>query len=90
VKYAVFYESADDVLAMAPPRIPAHSAHMGDFRARGTLLMGGAYANPQEGALMIFTGREAAEEFARGDPYVLNGGVRNWRIQEWNETVAGR
>ena len=48
--------------------------------------MGGVFANPQEGALIIFTTREAAEEFARGDPFVFNGVVRAWRIHEWNET----
>ncbi|MGH3198998.1 MAG: ACT domain-containing protein [Streptosporangiaceae bacterium] len=35
----------------------------------------------------IFTTREAAEEFVRGDPFVLNGVVRNWTIREWNEAL---
>jgi uncharacterized protein YciI len=89
MKYALLYESADDVLAKARPHIAAHGARLAEFRRRGTLLMGGVFANPQEGALLIFTARETAEEFARGDPFVVNGVVRAWRIHEWNETQFG-
>ena len=28
--------------------------------------------------MAVFTTRAAAEEFVRGDPFVLNGMVRNW------------
>jgi hypothetical protein len=35
--------------------------------------------------MAILTTREAAEEFAQGDPFVLNGVVRNWQIREWDE-----
>ena len=36
-----------------------------------------------------FTSREAAEAFARSDPFVLNGVVRGWSVREWNEAIAG-
>jgi hypothetical protein len=36
----------------------------------------------------IFTTREAAEEFIRGDPFVLNGVVRAWTVRGWNEILA--
>jgi len=36
----------------------------------------------------VFTTRTAAEEFAAGDPFVLNGVVRNWYIREWLEAIA--
>lgn len=88
-KYVLFYDSANDVMSKAPAYIPAHSARLNAFHARGTLLMGGVFASPQDdGAMMIFTTREAAEEFATGDPYVLNGVVRAWHVREWNEAVA--
>jgi amino acid transporter len=38
--------------------------------------------------LGIFTTRAAAEEFVRGDPFVLHGVVRNWTIREWNEALV--
>jgi len=52
----------------------------------------GPFADAQgDGAMGIFTTRAAAEEFVRGDPFVLHGVVRNWTIREWNEAlVPGR
>ena len=38
--------------------------------------------------MAVFTNREAAEEFAATDPFVLQGVVRRWRIVEWNEVLA--
>jgi hypothetical protein len=31
--------------------------------------------------------QEAAEEFASGDPFVLNGVVSKWYIREWREVT---
>jgi len=90
LKYVLFYESAADVGSRAPRHFPAHRARFQEFHARGTLLMIGPFANAQQdGAMAIFTTREAAEEFARGDPFVLNGVVRDWHVREWNEALAG-
>jgi uncharacterized protein YciI len=89
VKYVMFYESADDVASKAPAHFPAHAARLDEFHKAGTLLMVGTFGDPQEeGSMSIFTTREAAEEFAKGDPFVLNGVVRNWYIREWNEALA--
>jgi uncharacterized protein len=89
VKYVLFYESADDVASKAPAHFPAHSARLDEFHSRGALLMVGTFANPQEeGSMAIFTTREAAEEFVKEDPFVLNGVVRDWQIREWNEVLA--
>jgi uncharacterized protein len=88
VKYALFYESADDVLSKAPAHFPAHKARLDDFHARGVLLMVGTFGDPQEGSMAIFTTRDAAEEFVREDPFVLNGVVRDWHIREWDEVLA--
>lgn len=38
--------------------------------------------------MAVFTTREAAEDFVRGDPFVRNGVVRDWTIREWNEAVV--
>jgi uncharacterized protein len=85
-KYVLFYESADDVAAKAPAHFPAHRERLHAFHERGALLAVGTFGNPQdEGSMGIFTSREAAEEFAREDPFVLGGVVRSWRVLEWNE-----
>jgi uncharacterized protein YciI len=89
-KYVLFYESADDVRSKAPPHFRAHVARWKEFQDDGTLLMIGTFANPQdEGSMAIFTTREAAEAFARSDPFVLNGVVHRWSIREWHEAIAG-
>ena len=88
-KYVLFYESADDVASKAPALFPAHKVRLYEFHERGTLRMIGTFANPQEeGSMAVFTTREAAEEFAKGDPFVAGGAVRNWYIREWNEILV--
>lgn len=87
MKYVVFYDSADDVAAKAPAHFPAHQAWYQEFHRRGELLMIGPFADRQ-GAMSVLTTREAAEEFVRGDPFVINGVVSGWSIREWNEAVV--
>ena len=38
--------------------------------------------------MAIFTTQEAAEQFAEGDPFVVYGVVRSWRVLGWNEALA--
>lgn len=89
MKYVLFYESADNVAAKARSQFPAHQARWAEFAAKGTLLGIGTFGRPQEeGSMAIFATREAAEEFANGDPFVLNGVVSRWEIREWNEALS--
>ena len=89
MKYVLFYESAADVLEKAPAHWEAHSARGNAFHDRGSLLMYGPFGDPQrEGSMAVFSSREAAEEFAEGDPFVLNGVVRDWHIREWDEAFV--
>jgi uncharacterized protein len=39
--------------------------------------------------MAIFATREAAEEYAAGDPFVLNGMVTAHSIDEWTDAVRG-
>jgi uncharacterized protein YciI len=57
---------------------------------RGELVLGGALANPADGAVLLFKGdtAEAAERFAKADPYVTSGIVKRWHVREWT-TVVG-
>lgn len=88
MKYVLFYEASPDVLATAPLHGAAHRAHWQSFLADGTLLMVGPFSNPKEGALAVFTTRDAAERFANGDPFVINGVVDRWYVREWMEAIA--
>jgi uncharacterized protein YciI len=95
VYYAVFvvtsYESFDDVMARAPGDLAAHVARSKELHARGSLLMAGTFLNnPQEplSTMAVLTSREAAEEYMRGDPFVLKGMVSKWYIREWANIFA--
>jgi uncharacterized protein YciI len=90
MKYVVFYQSSPDVREKAPLHFAAHRAHWERFLADKTLLLIGPFANPEEGAMSVFATREAAEDFARNDPFVLNGVVTSWFVREWNEVLYDR
>ena len=57
---------------------------------KGELVLGGALADPVDGAVLLFKAEapSVVEEFAKSDPYVLNKLVTAWRVREWT-TVAG-
>ena len=89
MKAVALYEMAPGMMAQVPAHMSAHRERWQEFARRGELLMIGPFANAQEdGAMGIFTTREAAEEFVRGDPFVLNGIVRNWVIRDWIEALV--
>ncbi len=88
MKYVMFYDVAPDGLTKVRANFEAHRARLDEFHARGILLMAGPLGNPPEGAMGVFTTKEAAEEFIKDDPFVVNGVVKSWRIVEWNEVLA--
>lgn len=88
--YLLFYDAAEDYEQRRVPFRAAHLRHAREAVARGELVLGGALANPVDGAVLLFRGASPAiaEAFAKSDPYVLNGLVRSWRVREWT-TVVG-
>ena len=88
--YLLIYDFVDDYVARRAPLRGAHIAQAREAVARGELVLGGAFANPPDGAVLLFRGQTpaAAEAFARSDPYVVNGLVTRWRVREWT-TVVG-
>ena len=84
----MFYETEPEGLAKAPAHFADHRKRLDEFHARGLLLMAGPLMGPNDRALGVFKTREAAEEFIREDPFVLNGVVSKWSIREWNEVLA--
>jgi uncharacterized protein YciI len=90
VHYLLFYEVVRDYEERRMAHRAAHLAHAGAACARGELLLGGALADPVDGAVLLFRGDSpaAAEAFAVADPYVINGLVTRWRVRAWT-TVVG-
>jgi uncharacterized protein YciI len=46
----------------------AHPARWSEFAERGVLLLIGPFSTPEDGAMAVFTTREAAEAFAVTTP----------------------
>jgi uncharacterized protein YciI/heme-degrading monooxygenase HmoA len=88
--YLLFYDVAEDYVSRRAEFREAHLEKAWKASARGELVLGGALANPVDGAVLLFRGDspEVAERFARADPYVTNGVVKRWQVREW-KTVAG-
>ena len=89
--YILFYEYAPDYLERRGEFRDQHMALAKVSIDRGELFLGGAFANPADGAAIVFKGNapKIAESFAKADPYVINGLVTSWNVREWT-TVAGK
>jgi uncharacterized protein len=86
VKYVLFYDPADDAATTAPLHFGEHRALWAQYHERGSLLLIGPFTDGS-GAMAVFSTREAAEQFAGQDPFVVRGVVRGWRVREWNEAL---
>lgn len=89
--YVLLYDVVDDYVER---RAPFRDAHLGLARAahaRGEIVMAGAFADPVDGAALVFKTDDptVVERFAEQDPYVRNGLVTNWRVRRWNVVVGG-
>lgn len=89
--FILFYDYASDYLERRGGLRPAHFKLTQESIARDELQLGGAFADPANGAALIFkaASRETVEGFAKSDPYVKQGLVTAWRVREWT-TVVGK
>ena len=88
--YLLMYDAGEDYVAARAPYRKAHLLHAMAAQQRGEIILAGAYANPADGALLVFQSDspKTAEDFAKTDPYVLNDVIKSWRVREWT-TVVG-
>ena len=89
--YILFYDYVPEYMERRGEFRDQHMTYATPFLERGELFLGGAFAEPADGAAIVFKGDspEVAEAFAKADPYVLNGLVTSWRVRKWT-TVVGR
>ena len=80
------FKSVNEAKARDPQNLAAHIARSKDLHAKGKIMMAGAFLDDLDGTLTtmaVFSSREDAKEYAKGDPFVLNGTVTKWFIREW-------
>jgi len=88
--FILFYDVVDDFPAKRTPFRAQHLQKVQVAHDRGELLMGGALAEPADGAVLVFRvdDRSAVWECARADPYVTSGLVTRWQLRPWMQVIA--
>ncbi len=85
MKAVVIGESSGATMDMIMSVYPRHRVIVDKYIARGEVIGIGPFAD--KGNMAIFRTREAAEEFVKEDPFILEGLVRSFIIREWNDTM---
>jgi uncharacterized protein YciI len=81
--FLLFYEAGEDYVARRAEFRSAHLELAWAASKRGELILGGALADPADGALLLFKADSpaVAENFAGVDPYVTTGLVKRWYVR---------
>eukprot|EP00985_Skeletonema_marinoi_P024585 scaffold17210_cov139-Skeletonema_marinoi.AAC.1 len=91
-RYLLNYEYIPDVLEKRGPYREGHLGLAKEMAAEGTCVSGGPFNPPgsdiPNGALFVFTTKEAAEKFAAEDPYIEGGIVTKSTISEWTVAIG--
>jgi uncharacterized protein YciI len=76
-------KSRDDIMA----GFPRHKAFLDQFVARGEVVGVGPFIDGSGGNMALFRSRAAAEAFAAGDPFLLEGMVKEYQIRDWGDQM---
>ena len=76
-------KSMDEIMAV----YPRHKAFLDEFAARGELVGAGPFLDPRGGNMALFRTRAAAEAFAKGDPFLLAGLVKEYWVADWGDEL---
>jgi len=85
MKAVVIGESSGASMEAIMAVYPRHKVIVDKFTATGELIGVGPFADL--GNMAIFKTRAAAEQFAKEDPFILEGLVRSFAIRDWNDTM---
>jgi uncharacterized protein YciI len=80
------FTSIDEVRAKMPDALATHLSRSNELHRHGKVLMAGALkSNPGESVttMAVFYSQEDAEEYVKGDPFVISGMVSDWHVEEW-------
>ncbi|HMV07338.1 MAG TPA: YciI-like protein [Cyclobacteriaceae bacterium] len=88
--YILFYKTIDNYVEKRTPFREEHLRLANAARANGTLVMAGALADPADEAVLVFRADspQVAEDFAKNDPYVKNGLIKEWKVRSWTVVVG--
>lgn len=75
--------SRDEIMAV----YPRHKAFLDEFLQRGEVVGVGPFTDAAGGNMALFRSRAAAEAFAKADPFVLEGLVKEYQIKDWADQM---
>jgi len=89
--YILFYKTVENYVEKRVPFREEHLKLVEEAHSNGHLIMAGALAEPSDTGVFIFKGEspKIAEDFAKKDPYMLNGIIKEWEVRPWNVVVGG-
>lgn len=76
-------KTLDEIMAI----YPRHKTFADKFKARGEVVGIGPFTDAGGGNMGLFRTREAAEEFAKSDPFLLEGAVKDYQVKDWGDTL---
>lgn len=88
--YLLFYKTIENYVEKRAPYRSEHLKLAEEAHQKGEIIMAGAMADPADGAVLIFKGEspKVAEDFAKNDPYVKNGLIKEWSVRPWTVVVG--
>ncbi len=85
--YAVIGSSAGKTREEIMAIYPRHKAFLDQFIARGEVVGVGPFTDAGGGNMALFRNRQAAEAFAKSDPFFLEGAVKDNQIKDWGDQM---
>ena len=85
MKFVVIGEPSGASMEAIMAVYPRHKTLVDEFIARGVVIGIGPFSD--RGNMAIFKTRAAAEQFAKQDPFFLEGLVKSYAVKEWNDTL---
>jgi uncharacterized protein len=92
VQMTTRFSSLADARGSHGQAMAAHLARSKELHEHGVLVMAGAFLEPADGPVQtmgVLTSREAAEDYARNDPFVVAGLVEEYTIRQWANMFGG-
>ena len=90
--YILLYTTIDNYVERRKPFREEHLSLAQQAYQNGSLIMGGALDDPADSAMLVFKGDspQVALNFAKNDPYVKNGLIKEWQVRPWIVVIGNK
>jgi uncharacterized protein YciI len=88
--FLLFYELVDDYIGRRQAFREEHLGLAQEAKERGELVLAGAYADPTDGAALVFRADDdsVVRDFVAHDPYIREGLVKKWNVRQWMVVIG--